>query len=72
MDPFGQYNDADLWKALEDVHLKDKLMSTPETAEKGLEFEFSEGDVILLAVAIQGVSQQLTFKKSTVFRNGAA
>jgi len=43
LDPFGQYGDAELWRALEEVHLKEKLTSSPETAEKGLEFEFAEG-----------------------------
>ena len=45
LDPFGQYGDAELWRALEEVHLKEKLTSSPETAEKGLEFEFAEGSL---------------------------
>ena len=43
LDPFGQYSDAELWRSLEEVHLKDKLTNVDGDEGKGLEFEFSEG-----------------------------
>ena len=39
LDPFGEYSDAELWKALEHAHLK----SFVETLEGGLDYKCSEG-----------------------------
>ena len=39
LDPFGQYEDADLWKALDAVQLKRHL----QESNAGLDFKFAEG-----------------------------
>ena len=33
LDPFGQHSDRDLWRVLEDVHLKEAIENSPEKLE---------------------------------------
>lgn len=39
LDPFNQYSDSELWRALESAHLKTFV----DSLEKGLEYSISEG-----------------------------
>ena len=52
LDPIGEHNDDELWRALEQVHLKELFASPPansrekseaQQAKAGLEYEVSEG-----------------------------
>ena len=52
MDPIGEHNDDDLWRVLEQVHLKELFSSPPansreksetQQAKAGLDYEVSEG-----------------------------
>ena len=45
LDPFSEYSDADLWKAIELAHLK----NWTDTLENGLEHQLAEGGANLSA-----------------------
>ncbi len=69
LDPFSRYPDNNLWRVLEDVHLKDKVEKLPghlyaEMSEYGHHFTQGERQLLGLARALAINAKIVIFEES--------